>query len=198
MKTITNYRKHMLCFLISAITFLSGMFFPTIVTAQNAAPANTAAAHLQMNVNGKSMQFDQGKIQAFTIKEDGSVGILAQTTSDILNANILVLNITPADSSKTVTKGEYKILPEDVVSDFMVRAEYAENKKFLFWWSDASKVKGGSVSIDEITASRIKGRFSFTGVLQKEDGSMDTKNLVKISNGVFDLPLEIKSRMDPR
>lgn len=198
MKTITNYRKHMLCFLVSAITFLSGMFFPTIVTAQNAAPANTAAADLQMNVNGKSMQFDQGKIQAFTIKEDGSVGILAQTTSDILNANILVLNITPADSSKTVTKGEYKILPEDVVSDFMVRAEYGENKNFLFWWSDASKVKGGSVFIDEITASRIKGRFSFTGVLQKEDGSMDTKNLVKISNGVFDLPLEVKSRLDPR
>lgn len=198
MKTITNYRKHMLCFLISAITFLTGMFFPTIVTAQTTAPANTAAAHLQMNVNGKLMQFDQGKIQAFTIKEDGSVGILAQTTSDILSANTLVLNITPADSSKTVTKGEYKILPEDVVSDFMVRAEYAENKNFLLWWSDSSKVKGGSVFIDEITALRIKGRFSFTGVLQKEDGSMDTKNLVKISNGVFDLPLEVKSRLDPR
>ena len=111
---------------------------------------------------------------------------------------MITLSITPADTSKRLKKGEYKILPEDVVSDFMVRAEYGENQNFLYWWSDASKVKGGSVFIDEITGSSIKGRFSFTGVLQKEDGSMDTKNLVKISNGVFDLPLEIKSRFDPR
>lgn len=146
----------MLCCLISAITFLTGMFFPTVATAQTAAPASTAAAVLQMNVNGKSMQFDQGKIQAFIIKEDGSVSILAQTTSDILTANILVLNITPADSSKTVTKWEYRILPEDVVSDFMVRAEYAENKNFLFWWSDASKVKGGSVFIDVLVTLTLE------------------------------------------
>jgi hypothetical protein len=153
-----------------------------------------------MTVNGKPMLFNQGKISAFTVKEDGSVSITAQTTTDILNTNILVLNITPADTSKRITKGEYKILPEDVVSDFMVRAEYSanENGNSSYWWSDASKVKGGSVFIDEITGSGIKGRFSFTGVLEKEDGSMGTKKMVKITNGVFDLPLEIKSRFDAR
>ena len=34
--------------------------------------------------------------------------------------------------------------------------------------------------------------------VKKEDGSIDTKNLAKITNGVFDLPLEIKSRLDIR
>lgn len=183
----------------SASTILLGLFFPSIAAAQNPASAQqTPSAIFKMAVNGKPMLFNQGKISAFTVKEDGSVSITAQTTTDILNANILVLNITPADTSKRITKGEYKILPEDVVSDFMVIAEYGENKNFMFWGSDASKVKGGSVFIDEITGSGIKGRFSFTGVLEKEDGSMGTKKMVKITNGVFDLPLEIKSRFDAR
>lgn len=184
---------------LAASTILLGLLFPFMAAAQNPASAQqTPSAIFKVAVNGKPMLFNEGKISALTVKEDGSVFISAQTTTDILTTNMITLSITPADTSKRLKKGEYKILPEDVVSDFMVRAEYGENQNFLYWWSDASKVKGGSVFIDEITGSSIKGRFSFTGVLQKEDGSMDTKNLVKISNGVFDLPLEIKSRFDPR
>jgi hypothetical protein len=186
---------------LSVSTILLGLLFPFMAAAQDPSSAQqTPSAIFKMAVNGKPMLFNQGKILAFTVKEDGSVSISAQTTTDILNTNILVLNITPADTSKRITKGEYKILPEDVVSDFMVRAEYSanENGNSSYWWSDASKVKGGSVFIDEITGSGIKGRFSFTGVLEKEDGSMGTKKMVKITNGVFDLPLEIKSRFDAR
>ena len=185
----------------SASTILFGLFFPSIAAAQNPASAQqTPSAVFQVAVNGKSMQFHQGKILAITVIEDGSVSISAQTTSDILNTNILVLNITPADTSNRITKGEYKIVPEDVVAGYLVRAEYSaiENGNSSYWWSDASQVKGGSIFIDEITGSGIKGRFSFTGVLEKEDGSMDSKNLVKITKGVFDLPLEVKSRIDPR
>lgn len=186
---------------LSASTILLGLFFPFIAAVQNPASAQqTPSAVFQVVVNGKPMQFNQGKILAIIIKEDGSVSISAQTTSDILNTNILVLNITPVDTSKRIKRGEYKILPEDGVSGYMVRAEYSanENGNSSYWWSDASQVKGGSIFIDEITESSIKGRFSFTGVLEKEDGSMDSKNLVKITKGVFDLPLEVKSRIDPR
>jgi hypothetical protein len=186
---------------LSVSTILLGLLFPFMAAAQDPSSAQQTPSEIfKMAVNGKPMLFNQGKILAFTVKEDGSVSISAQTTTDILNTNILVLNITPADTSKRITKGEYKILPEDVVSDFMVRAEYSanENGNSSYWWSDASKVKGGSVFIDEITGSGIKGRFSFTGVLEKEDGSMGTKKMVKITNGVFDLPLEIKSRFDAR
>lgn len=185
----------------SASTILFGLFFPSIAAAQNPASAQqTPSAVFQVAVNGKPMQFHQGKILAITVIEDGSVSISAQTTSDILNTNILVLNITPADTSKRITKGEYKIVPEDVVAGYLVRAEYSaiENGNSSYWWSDASQVKGGSIFIDEITGSGIKGRFSFTGVLEKEDGSMDSKNLVKITKGVFNLPLELKSRFDAR
>lgn len=189
----------MIKMLLSASTILLGLLFPFMAAAQNPASAQQApSAIFKMAVNGKPMLFNEGKISAFTVKEDGSLTITAQTTTDLLTANMIVLSITPADTSKRLKKGEYKILPEDVVSDCMVRAEYGENRNFMSWGSDASKVKGGSVFIDEITGSAIKGRFSFTGVFQKEDGSMDTKNLVKITNGVFDLPLETKSRFDAR
>lgn len=168
--------------------------------AQN--PGKSESPHqpvFQVVVNEKPLKFDQGKLQAFTVKEDGSVTILAQTTADILNTTNLVLNITPTDSKKKIKSGEYKILPEDSDSKYLVRAEYAvnENGNSSFWWTDASQVTGGWIIIDEITDSRIKGRFSITGVTEKEDGSIDTSNLVKLTDGVFDLPLEIKSRLDP-
>lgn len=168
--------------------------------AQN--PGKSESPHqpvFQVVVNEKPLKFDQGKLQAFTVKEDGSVTILAQTTADILNTTNLVLNITPTDSKKKIKSGEYKILPEDSDLKYLVRAEYAvnENGNSSFWWTDASQVTGGWIIIDEITDSRIKGRFSITGVTEKEDGSIDTSNLVKLTDGVFDLPLEIKSRLDP-
>lgn len=168
--------------------------------AQN--PGKSESPHqpvFQVVVNEKPLKFDQGVLQAFTVKEDGSVTILAQTTADILNTTNLVLNITPTDSKKKIKSGEYKILPEDSDSKYLVRAEYAvnENGNSSFWWTDASQVTGGWIIIDEITDSRIKGRFSITGVTEKEDGSIDTSNLVKLTDGVFDLPLEIKSRLDP-
>ena len=168
--------------------------------AQN--PGKSESPHqpvFQVVVNEKPLKFDQGKLQAFTVKEDGSVTILAQTTADILNTTNLVLKITPTDSKKKIKSGEYKILPEDSDSKYLVRAEYAvnENGNSSFWWTDASQVTGGWIIIDEITDSRIKGRFSITGVTEKEDGSIDTSNLVKLTDGVFDLPLEIKSRLDP-
>jgi hypothetical protein len=188
--------------ILSAGTFFIALFFPYLIAAQTADSAQTKTSSIvfQVTVNGKAMPFNQGKILAFTVIEDGSVSILAQSTTDILNANVLVLNITPADTSKRITRGEYKILPEEAVSDYMVRAEYSSNAdgNSSYWWSDASHVKGGFIIIDEITNSTIKGRFSFTGVMEKEDGSMDSKNLVKITKGVFDLPLENKSRLDPR
>ncbi len=186
----------------SASTIILALFSTLLVAAQSAdtAETNTTPAVFKVTVNGKPMQFNGGKIQAFTIKEDGSLSISAQSTTDILNSNVMVLNITPADTTKRIIKGEYKILPEDAVSDYIVRGEYSANANgnSSYWWSDASHVKGGSIFIDEITSSSIRGRFSFTGVSEKEDGSVDTKNLAKISNGVFDLPLEIKSRLDPR
>lgn len=168
--------------------------------AQN--PGKSESPHqpvFQVVVNEKPLKFDQGKLQAFTVKEDGSVTILAQTTADILNTTNLVLNITPTDSKKKIKSGEYKILPEDSDSKYLVRAEYAvnENGNSSFWWTDASQVTGGWIIIDEITDSRIKGRFSITGVTEKEDGGIDTNNLAKLTDGVFDLPLEIKSRLDP-
>lgn len=168
--------------------------------AQN--PGKSESPHqpvFQVVVNEKPLKFDQGVLKAFTVKEDGSVTILAQTTADILNTTNLVLNITPTDSKKKIKSGEYKILPEDSDSKYLVRAEYAvnENGNSSFWWTDASQVTGGWIIIDEITDSRIKGRFSITGVTEKEDGSIDTSNLVKLTDGVFDLPLEIKSRLDP-
>ena len=192
----------MIKLLLSATTIIFAFFSPFLAAAQSAdtAETNTRPAVFKVTVNGKPMQFNGGIIQAFTIKEDGSVSILAQSTTDILNSNNMVLNITPADTSKKIKKGEYKILPEDAVSDYIVRGEYSANANgnSSYWWSDASHVKGGSIFIDEITSSGIKGRFSFTGVSEKEDGGIDTKNLAKITNGVFDLPLEIKSRLDPR
>ena len=168
--------------------------------AQN--PGKSESPHqpvFQVVVNEKPLKFDQGVLQAFTVKEDGSVTILAQTTADILNTTNLVLNITPTDSKKKIKSGEYKILPEDSDSKYLVRAEYAvnENGNSSFWWTDASQVTGGWIIIDEITDSRIKGRFSITGVTEKEDGGIDTNNLAKLTDGVFDLPLEIKSRLDP-
>lgn len=187
---------------LSATTFIFAFFSPFLVAAQSAGTTetNTWPAVFKVNVNGKPIPFNGGKILAFTVKEDGSLSISAQSTTDILNSNVMVLNITPTDTIRRIIKGEYKILPEDAVSDYMVRAEYAAiaNGNSSYWWSDASHVKGGSIFIDEITDSRIKGRFSFTGVSEKEDGSIDTKNLAKITNGVFDLPLEIKSRLDIR
>lgn len=188
-------------FFLSASTLILGLVFSHIVTAQNPETAEKARSTVfQVAVNGKPMQFDQGVIMAFTVKEDGSLTITAQTTTDILNTNIIALNITPTDSSKKITKGEYKILPDDAVTTYLVRAEYYANTdgNSSYWWSNAAVVKGGSIVIDEITDSSIKGRFSFNGVLETEDGSMDSKNLVKIANGVFDLPLENKSRLDPR
>ncbi len=188
-------------FFLSASTLILGLVFSHIVTAQNPETAEKARSTVfQVAVNGKPMQFDQGVIMAYTVKEDGSLTITAQTTTDILNTNIIALNITPTDSKKKIKSGEYKILPEDSDSKYLVRAEYAanENGNSSFWWSDASQVNGCSIVIDEITDSRIKGRFSFIGVTEKEDGSINTNNLAKLTDGVFDLPLEIKSRLDPR
>lgn len=183
-----------ICILISALCHSHQ------VLAQNQGESETNhPAVFHAVANGQPLQFDQGVLQAYTVKEDGSVTILAQTTADILNTTMIVLNITPTDSKKKIKSGEYKILPEDSDSKYLVRAEYAvnENGNSSLWWADASQVKGGWIIIDEITDSRIKGRFSITGVTEKEDGGIDTNNLAKLTDGVFDLPLEIKSLLDP-
>lgn len=184
--------------ILAAIAFLS-LALPLQIGAQTSEliQSGDKSAVFQVTVNGKPMQFLQDKIVAFTVKEDGSLSILAQTSTDILNSNVLALSITPANPRKKITKGEYQILPEDDNPDFLVRAEYGEysNENSSSWWSDANHVKGGEVFIDDITPTQIKGRFSFTGVTEKEDGSIDTTNRVKIT-AEFDLPLEIKSRSE--
>lgn len=188
-------------FFLSASTLILGLVFSHIVTAQNPETAEKARPTVfQVAVNGKPMQFDQGVIMSFTVKEDGSLTITAQTTTDILNTNIIALNITPTETSKKITKGEYKILPDDAVTTYLVRAEYYANTdgNSSYWWSNAAVVKGGSIIIDEITDTHIKGKFSFTGVFENEDGSMNAKNLVKVTKGVFDLPLKIRGVLDPQ
>jgi hypothetical protein len=173
-------------FFLSASTLILGLVFSHIVTAQNPETAEKARPTVfQVAVNGKPMQFDQGVIMSFTVKEDGSLTITAQTTTDILNTNIIALNITPTETSKKITKGEYKILPDDAVTTYLVRAEYYANTdgNSSYWWSNAAVVKGGSIIIDEITDTHIKGKFSFTGVFENEDGSMNAKNLVKVTKG---------------
>ena len=122
------------------------------VSAQNQGKSeSTHQPIFQVVANEKPFQFDQGILQAFTVKEDGSFTILAQTTADILNTTIFVLNITPTDSKKKIKSGEYKILPEDSDSKYLVRAEYAvnENGNSSFWWTDASQVTGGWIIIDD-------------------------------------------------
>ncbi len=167
---------------------------------ENVGTAPTGPLVFQVNVNGKPTQFEPTTLLAYLIKEDGSITITAQTSTDIVNSDILALSITPADTTRLIAKGQYKILAEDASPPFMVRAEYSsiEHGNISYWWSDTSHSGGGSVFIDEISASRIKGRFTFTGVLEEEDGSMNRQNLVKVTNGVFDLPLELRSRLDPR
>lgn len=193
-------KTHYKIFLIRGLLLL--LIIPFKLNAQNtnAVPTQSESSIFTVSVNGKPMLFNPTKLLAFRVKEDGSVSISAQTSTDILNTNILVMNIAPADTTILITKGEYKILPEDSTSNFIVRAEYSSisNGNSSYWWSDANRVKMGQIIIDLITTDRIKGRFSFTGVLEKEDGSMDLKNLVKITNGIFDLPLETRSRIDPR
>lgn len=187
-------------FLIGSIFLLLTIHSKSNSQNTNALPPQGAPGIFTVSVNGKPMLFNPSKLLAFRVKEDGSISISAQTSTDIFNTNILVMNIAPSDTTKLITNGEYKIVPEDDASNFIVRAEYSSNANgnSSYWWSDASRVKGGQIIIDLITTDRIKGRFSFTGVLEKEDGSMDAKNLVKITNGIFDLPLETRSRIDPR
>ena len=144
------------------------------------------------------MQFNQGKLQAYFAKEDGEITILAQTSTDILNTNIILLSIIPIDTNFKVSKGELKILPEEKSKNFVIKAEYSSNKEgnSSYWWTNTEHQGGGILYIDEITQNSIKGRFSFTAVLEKEDGEMNPKNVVKITNGQFRLPLETKSRID--
>ncbi|MBT9483745.1 hypothetical protein [Sediminibacterium sp.] len=153
---------------------------------------------LEATVNGKPMQFNQGKLQAYIAKEDGEITILAQTSTDILNTNILTWSIIPVDTNFKVSKGEFKILPEEKSSNFNVRAEYSSIKEgnSSYWWTNTKHQGGGILHVDEITNNSIKGRFSFIAILEKEDGEMNPKEVVKVTNGKFSLPLETKSRLE--
>ena len=185
-------------------TRLAQLSFTLLLACLFAVPNSAAAqgngtAILEAAIDGKPVKFEQ-KQSAARIKEINSLTITGQTSEDIFNAEIILINITSVNPETNITKGEYKIVPEDAATGHSVRAEYFANSSgnSSYWWSNASVVKGGSIIIDEITDSSIKGRFSFTGVLETEDGSMNPKNLVKVTKGVFDLPLEVRSVLDPR
>jgi len=173
-------------------------FFSVAQSPSTVIPTPNLTPSLEATVNGKPMQFNQGKIQATLVKEDGEITILAQTSTDILNTNILLWSIIPVDTNFKVTKGEFKILPEEKSNNFIVKAEYSTNKEgnSKYWWTNTKHQGGGILYVDEITQNSIKGRFSYTAILEKEDGEMNPKELVKVTNGRFSLPLEIKSRLE--
>lgn len=173
-------------------------FFSVAQSPSTVIPTPNLTPYLEATVNGKPMQFNQGKIQATLVKEDGEITILAQTSTDILNTNILLWSIIPVDTNFKVTKGEFKILPEEKSNNFIVKAEYSTNNEgnSKYWWTNTKHQGGGILYVDEITQNSIKGRFSYTAILEKEDGEMNPKEFVKVTNGRFSLPLEIKSRLE--
>lgn len=180
--------------------FLLFVLFPSLVWAQDPVQVqDKGSAILEASLNGKLIKFER-KLGATMIKENNSLTIMGQTSDDIFNAQNILLNISSVNLDTKISKGEYKIVPEDDATTYLVRAEYVDRSggNGSYWWSNTSVVKGGSIIIEEITDTHIKGKFSFTGVFENEDGSMNAKNLVKVTKGVFDLPLKIRSVLDPQ
>ena len=176
------------------------VLFPSLVWAQDPGQAqDKGSAILEAALNGKLIKFER-KLAASLIKESNSLTLTGQTSDDILNTEIILLNISSVNPDTKIPKGEYKIVPEDDATTYLVRAEYVviSGGNSSYWWSNTAVVKGGSIIIDEITDTHIKGKFSFTGVFENEDSSMNAKNLVKVTKGVFDLPLEIRGVLDPQ
>lgn len=180
--------------------FLLFVLFPSLVWAQDPGQAqDKGSAILEAAVNSILVKFEQ-KLLVAMIKESNSLTITGQTSDDILNAQSILLNISSVNLDTKIPKGEYKIVPEDDATTYSVRAEYVVNAggNSSYWWSNAAVVKGGSIIIEEISDTHIKGKFSFTGVFENKDGNMNAKNLVKVTKGVFDLPLKIKGVLDPQ
>lgn len=75
-----------------------------LLAAQNqvTAQTNKGTGLFQFTANDKPVRFYEGKAEAFAIKEDGSLTILAQTTLDIFNTRSLALYIEPVAGGKKI------------------------------------------------------------------------------------------------
>lgn len=150
----------------------------------------------------------------FTAKVDGqafpAADIQFTTAKFISSTKMLQITGQPTDRKETITltlmpfggkvataadwkPRTYDFDPIHVTNvEYLASAEYNKwnGNGYDQWFTQWEHVKTGKIIIESNSGTHIKGTFFFDAVRKNADGSYDTGNIKKITEGTFDLDIK--------
>lgn len=189
---------------MKSIQFIKALILATAVIFSSCAKDDELDTEAQ---DGSAATFFAAKVdnQAFPTAH-------IEFTSAKFIAATKMLQITgqPADRKETITltlmpfggkvttaagwkPGTYDFDPIHVTNvEYLASAEYNKwnGNGYDQWFTKWDYVKTGKIIIDSNTGTHIKGTFSFDAVGKNSDGSYNSGNIKKVTEGTFDLDIK--------
>lgn len=166
---------------------------------EKTSPANGQApltsSFFTAKVDGQA--FPVADIQFTTAKFIPSTKMLQVTGQPTDRKETITLTLMPFGGKVTVAAdwkpGTYDFDPVHVSNmEYLASAEYNKwnGNGYDQWFTKWEHVKTGKIIIESNSGTHIKGTFFFDAVRQNADGSYDSGNIKKITEGTFDLDIK--------
>ncbi|MFC7668186.1 DUF6252 family protein [Hymenobacter humi] len=159
----------------SIICLLAAIVFTACTSAKNDAPTPLVADGLSWTVDGAA-----STTNTYTTSSPSANNLV--TVIGQLNVNTSTTNSQlMLDMPRTV--GTYPFGPATLAGATYISSANNKSKVYFAGYDGRTLIGSGTIVVTEITASRIKGTFAFTGIDQL---IRDTKS---ITNGTFNVGL---------
>ncbi len=154
---------------------------------------NNSNAAFKANIDGTT--FSTNSASAKFVSSTKMLQIIGQNPNQngTLHFQLMSFDGTVSTAADWETK-EYNFDPVNITNwIYSASATYTvlENSNYVNWVTKWEHVQAGKIIIESNTGTQITGKFSVDLVKQNSDGSFDTNNIKKVTDGEFNVKISI-------